>query len=384
MGTIILRKDGCNLGNLKKSKKIIAFSVVLLAALSCTVILLIKGFPSYSADAGGKAPSGTTPEQADESGDGSGLARNISTKPTGGSQGNADKDESSSAGGSGSSPIQKDDTNQDENDVRTLVEAFAGKLKMVSLAAPADVAAQNIEKYYSDYVTPELLARWKKDPENAPGRVVSSPWPERVDIFSTERIDKDNYSVSGEIIEVTSVELAKGGAAAKRPVTVKVQKANGRWLISDLTLGEYAQRGPVAYENTRYGFSFYLPETWKGYTIVEEEWKGTKDGKVAETGPQLLIRHPDWTQKDPRQDIPIMVFTQEQWNSLQKEEFSVSAAPIGPRKLGSNSVYVFALPARYNFAFPTGFEEVEQILKDNPLWPSNPSEKSPSSEGTNK
>ncbi|WP_211233479.1 hypothetical protein [Thermicanus aegyptius] len=93
---------------------------------------------------------------------------------------------------------------------------------------------------------------------------------------------------------------------------------------------------------------------------------------MIETGPQLLIRHPNWTQKNPRQDIPIMVFTHEQWNALQNGDFSVSAAPIGPSKLGSNSVYVFALPARYNYAFQTGFEEVEEILKNNPLWPMEP------------
>jgi hypothetical protein len=28
---------------------------------------------------------------------------------------------------------------------------------------------------------------------------------------------------------------------------------------------------------------------------------------------------------------------------------------------------VFALPARYNYAFPTRYEEVEKILSSNPL-----------------
>ena len=42
---------------------------------------------------------------------------------------------------------------------------------------------------------------------------------------------------------------------------------------------------------------------------------------------------------------------------------------MGPKELGRNSKYVFALPARYNFAFPTGFEEVEDILAGNPLQP---------------
>lgn len=277
-------------------------------------------------------------------------------------------------------PTKKEDINQDEQDVRALVEAFGKTLQMVSLTAPKDVVAKSIEENYSDYVTPELLQKWQADPQSAPGRMVSSPWPDRIDILRTEMCDKDQYSVHGEVIEVTSVELVNGGVAAKRPVTIVVQKVNNRWLISSMTIGEYAKRGPVVYENTRYGFCFYLPETWKEYTIIEEQWEGTSGAGIVEAGPQLLIRHPDWTQNNPRQDIPIMVFMLEQWNALQKGDFSVSAAPIGPSKLGSNSVYVFALPARYNYVFQTGYEEVEKILKGNPLWPSKPSERSSPSE----
>jgi len=44
-----------------------------------------------------------------------------------------------------------------------------------------------------------------------------------------------------------------------------------------------------------------------------------------------------------------------------------NAAPVGPKELGSNSKYVFALPARYNYEFLEGYEEVEAILESNPL-----------------
>ena len=64
-----------------------------------------------------------------------------------------------------------------------------------------------------------------------------------------------------------------------------------------------------------------------------------------------------------------MIFTTAQWKSLQQEEFHIGAAPVGPRELGRNTKYVFGLPARYNFAFPTGYEEVENILKGDPLQP---------------
>lgn len=273
-------------------------------------------------------------------------------------------------------PAKKDELERDRQDIQALVEAFGKRLQRVSLSAPKDMVATRIKENYSDYVTSELLQKWLADPQSAPGRTVSSPWPDRIYILRLETGDKNQYTVQGEILEVTSTELVNEGAAAKRPVTIVAQKVNGRWLISSVTTGEYVQRGCVAYENTRYGFRFYLPETWKGYSVMEEQWKGTNNGELVETGPQLLIRHPDWTEKNPRQDIPIMVFTLEQWNALQKGGFFVSAAPVGPSKLGGNSAYVFALPARYNYAFQTGFEEVEEILKGSPLWPVNPSGKS--------
>lgn len=127
----------------------------------------------------------------------------------------------------------------------------------------------------------------------------------------------------------------------------------------------------VIYTNTQYGFEFKLPVSWKGYTIITDKWKGVPSGgsTPVETGPIISIRNPKWTKEDPYQDIPIMIFTIAQWNDLQKDEFHIGAAPIGPSELGRNSKYVFALPARYNFAFPTGYQEVETILAGKPLTP---------------
>lgn len=125
----------------------------------------------------------------------------------------------------------------------------------------------------------------------------------------------------------------------------------------------------IMYKNTQYGFNFTLPAGWKGYSIITGNWEGyeVKSGKITENGPLISIRHPQWTSQNVRQDIPIMVFTIDQWNLLQKEAFHIGAAPMGPSELGRNNSYVFALPARYNYAFPTGFEEVEKILENHPL-----------------
>ncbi len=126
---------------------------------------------------------------------------------------------------------------------------------------------------------------------------------------------------------------------------------------------------PIVYKNTQYGFCFRLPADWKGYTIVTEKWSGTRmDSENKENGPQLLIRNPKWTQDDPWQDIPIMIFTLAQWKLAEADNLTVSAAPIGPAKLGSNKNYVFALPPRsIGFTDAMGQDEVQTLIDQHSL-----------------
>ncbi len=260
--------------------------------------------------------------------------------------------------------------NEQEEVVR-LVEDFGKKLKSVSLLAPQEIVNQSMQENYGGFVAPALLAEWQGDPQNVPGRLLSSPWPERIEILNVEKLADSSYRIQGDIIEVTSVEMAEGGAAARRPITLAVDKVEGSWLITAVQLGPYGEAGSNVYQNTEYGFSFSLPESWRGYSVLADEWEGFTPGgsEAVERGPLISLRHPQWTEQNQRQDIPIMVFTYDQWNALQNGEFHIGAAPVGPRELGRSSSYVFALPARYNFAFPAGYEEVEEILQGNPLKP---------------
>jgi membrane-bound inhibitor of C-type lysozyme len=128
----------------------------------------------------------------------------------------------------------------------------------------------------------------------------------------------------------------------------------------------------IIYTNNEFGFNFTLPASWLGYSIITNQWQGyavsdTQGQVLYAQDPEISIRNPFWTAVNPYQDIPIMVFTLAQWNDLQADKFHIGAAPIGPSELGRNAKYVFALPARYNFAFPTGYEEVDQIIQSQPL-----------------
>ncbi len=119
------------------------------------------------------------------------------------------------------------------------------------------------------------------------------------------------------------------------------------------------------YRHDQYGFKVSLPENWKGYSIVTDMWEGFggENNMIIENGPEISIRHPQWTAQNPRQDIPIMIFTISQWESLLSDSFHIGAAPINPSEIGRNTKYVFAIPARYNYAFPEGYQEVEDILR---------------------
>lgn len=163
-----------------------------------------------------------------------------------------------------------------------------------------------------------------------------------------------------ELFEKAGITFAKADSVPTASITVTVRNI------------EQVTSSKITYWNNDYGFAITLPKSWEGFTLYQQEWKGylataTPSEKPAETGPILVFRNPQWTASEPYQDIPIMVFTPTAWAQVESEELSVSAAPMPPTKLGENSHYVFALPARYNYAYPKGWEEVDQIMKSNPL-----------------
>ncbi|MGQ9677490.1 MAG: zf-HC2 domain-containing protein, partial [Chloroflexota bacterium] len=95
----------------------------------------------------------------------------------------------------------------------------------------------------------------------------------------------------------------------------------------------------IEYRNDQYGFAVELPPSWAGFATVVDEWQGDAIGSGgefvlgAERGPMISIRHPQWTTEKPRQDIPIIVLTLAQWNSLRGGKFHIGAAPVNPREL---------------------------------------------------
>ena len=131
------------------------------------------------------------------------------------------------------------------------------------------------------------------------------------------------------------------------------------------------QRGGTAsaveYRNKQYGFGMTFPADWSGYSVVVDTWHGRTHDEQGETtgtytGPEIIMRHPQWTAAAPWQDIPVMVFTHDEWALVAEEKLGVSAAPIGPSKLGANAKFVFALPPRWiGFADAQGQDEAGKV-----------------------
>jgi len=119
----------------------------------------------------------------------------------------------------------------EEAEIRDLVESFGKTLQTVSLLSPD--AAKEIDKRYAEFVSPTLREKWLSDVSKAPGRTVSSPWPDRIEISTLAKEGSDKYVITGFVIEVTSMEVVNGGAAAKVPIRVVVQKDQGHWLITE-------------------------------------------------------------------------------------------------------------------------------------------------------
>lgn len=121
--------------------------------------------------------------------------------------------------------------------IRALVSAFGGAMKEVSLSDPNREASMRAA--YGAYVAPELLAQWATG-SDAPGRSVSSPWPERINIVDIVHTG-GNYVVHGNVIEAASTPSATSAPVAVYPLTLTLEKRGESWMIVAAEKGAYSE-----------------------------------------------------------------------------------------------------------------------------------------------
>jgi hypothetical protein len=128
---------------------------------------------------------------------------------------------------------------------------------------------------------------------------------------------------------------------------------------------------PVLYHNTRYNFTFCLPTSWQGYSVLIQQWQGETYSPVrdaaamTEHGPAIVLRNPNWKADAPCLDIPIMVFSRSQWQAEHQGKFSVGAGGI-EEEITHTSKYVFAISSRFNADDSVGaWKEASEVVEHN-------------------
>lgn len=128
----------------------------------------------------------------------------------------------------GTAPVTT--ASSDQAAVRAVVEQFGASLQQVSLQAPS--STQQLQSVYSPFVDPHLIEQWTANPRIAPGRTVSSPWPDRIAITSITQDNQNQYTVTGNQILITSMEVGTDKVAGTIPVTLLVGKQKSGWKIT--------------------------------------------------------------------------------------------------------------------------------------------------------
>lgn len=120
-----------------------------------------------------------------------------------------------------------------EQAVRRTVRVFGARMQTVPLLAPDSIAASRVQEAYGALVTPDLLSDWMARPTAAPGRRVSTSWPDRIEVQQVQPAGVDEYLVVGTLIFESSAPGRSTSRVATRPVRLHVRRtSDGTWRIS--------------------------------------------------------------------------------------------------------------------------------------------------------
>jgi hypothetical protein len=128
---------------------------------------------------------------------------------------------------------------------------------------------------------------------------------------------------------------------------------------------------PLRYHNAQYDFTFFLPASWQGYSVLPQQWEAqirsadTREVVGSEHGPVIVLRDPHWKASEPYQDIPILVFTRSQWDAEHQGKFFPYAGGV-IFEMQHNDNYVFGIYSRFNADDTVkGWKEADDIVTRN-------------------
>lgn len=125
-------------------------------------------------------------------------------------------------------------------DVDRVVAGFGRAMKSVSALAPKEELGASMRAAYGEYVAPEIIGLWLESPSVAPGRQTSSPWPDRINVFSMEG-DRMGFVVNGTVVEVATGSGGAEEVVGTYSVKLRLQNRGGTWLITSFEKGDYSR-----------------------------------------------------------------------------------------------------------------------------------------------
>lgn len=118
-----------------------------------------------------------------------------------------------------------------QDQVTDVVKSFGDVMKQVRIATvPIEQTEEMMDLYYAPYVTKGLMAKWKENIDLVPGRQLSSPWPERIDVVSIARAGEDGFQIKGDIVWMTSE-----GEVGNLGISVVLIIEDGQWKIDEFS-----------------------------------------------------------------------------------------------------------------------------------------------------
>lgn len=256
----------------------------------------------------------------------------------------------------------------ERKEVQNLVETFGKRLQNVSLLASQDALRRSLEDNYGHLVSsPQvMIAQWVAealdDPTKVPGRLTSSPWPDRIEILSVNKISEYVYEVKGEVIEITSKETTSD--PTKRSITILVEKRRdlgNRFVISGVTLGSYENA------QTTSGFNNdKIEKAITDYLLTERHfsWKNRTDSFNFCAVENL----------DPEKELfPLYVWAYCGEYIVEDGELKTVSGSSGPVKIDYPNELSFYDPRNFSYESPgDGSQYIEDIRK---IFPENVQQK---------
>ncbi|MHB8070419.1 MAG: hypothetical protein ACYDHF_00505 [Candidatus Cryosericum sp.] len=125
----------------------------------------------------------------------------------------------------------------DVNAIYQVVGEFGARLKDVVITTSDQDVITAVDINLKQLITDRLYQVLVQDKIRIPGRYVSSPWPDRIEIDSVQMLDSGSYTIHGSQVVMTDDTVAHGGNAGETPITLTLKKVNGVWLVDDVVGG---------------------------------------------------------------------------------------------------------------------------------------------------